>query len=134
MQPHVWSERLELGHEPLDGEHHLQVALVGALADALEQGRPAAAKRLAEQLAGYTEAHFRGEQLLMETSGYAHLAEHQEEHRSLLAHIAEIRYLLGGGEYDLALPMSLDLLTGLGSHITASDRRFAEETDLRRAG
>lgn len=133
MQPHVWSDRLELGHEPLDGEHHLQMALVGALADALEQGRPAAAKRVAEQLAGYTDAHFRGEQLLMEARAYRHLPEHVEEHRALLAHIAEIRYLLDGGEYDLALPMSLDLLTGLGSHIAASDRRFADESDLRRA-
>jgi hemerythrin len=135
MRSHAWNDRLNLGREPLDAEHHLQVAMVSALAEAIEQGRPWMAKRLAEQLAGYTAAHFTSEQLLMETTGYAKRDEHGQEHRSLLTHIDEIRYLLGGGEYELALPMSLDLLTGLGSHIAASDRAFAEhaEATTRRA-
>ncbi len=132
MPQHVWSERLELHDESLDGEHHLQMSLISAVAEALEQGRPATAKRLLDQLAGYSAAHFNGEQLLMETSGYEHLGEHCEEHRSILAHIDEIRGLLGGGELDLALPMSLDLLHGLGSHIAASDRRFANHAASRR--
>ena len=40
---HAWNEQLDLGHEAMDNEHHLQVALVSAVADAIEQGRPAAA-------------------------------------------------------------------------------------------
>ena len=44
---HAWNEHLDLGHEAMDHEHHLQVALVSAVADAIEQGRPAVARRLA---------------------------------------------------------------------------------------
>jgi hemerythrin len=129
---HAWSERLELGIEPLDGEHHLQIALVTALAEALEQGRPSTAHRVADQLAEYSASHFTSEQLLMEATGYPQLADHLEEHRALLAHLDEIRYLLRGAEYDLALPMALDLSSGLASHIAASDRRFTEHAEQRR--
>ncbi len=122
---HVWNEKLDLGCS-LDGEHHLQVAMTGALAEAIEQRRPVVAQRIAEQLAQYTAAHFDGEQILMEASGYGDLGEHRDEHRAMLVHIQEIRDLLRSGEYDLALPMALDLLAGLGSHIASSDRRFAE--------
>jgi hemerythrin len=62
----------------------------------------------------------------MEAGGYRLLPAHRQEHQAILAEIQEIRYLFDRAEYDLAAPMALDLLTGLGSHIAASDRRFAE--------
>jgi hemerythrin len=125
-ETHVWNERLDLGHEALDREHHLQLALVSALADALERGRPRVARRVAEQLAGYSSAHFAGEELLMESVAYRHLASHRQEHRDLLAQIAETQQLVTAGERDLAIMMALDLRAELGSHMSASDRRFAE--------
>jgi len=125
-ETHVWNKRLELGHEALDREHHLQLALVSALADALERGRPRVARRVVEQLAGYSAAHFAGEELLMESAGYRHLASHRQEHRDLLAQIAETQQLVTAGERDLAVMMALDLRAELGSHMSASDRRFAE--------
>ncbi len=127
---HPWNEKLDLGHEPIDREHHLQIALVSALADAIERGRPWLARRLADQLAGYTAAHFRGEELLMEATDYRPLGAHRDEHRELLAHIDEVRSLLTGGEHDLALPMALDLRSALGGHIAASDRQFGEHEGL----
>jgi hemerythrin len=124
---HVWNDKLDTGDPTLDHEHHLQIALVSALAEAIEQGRPWMARRLVDQLAGYSAAHFTSEELLMEAAHYQRLATHREEHRELLAHIDEIRSLLGGGEADLALPMALDLRSGLGAHIAASDKRFVEK-------
>jgi hemerythrin len=125
-ETHPWNEKLDLGHEPIDHEHHLQIALVGALADAIERGRPWLARRLVDQLSAYTAAHFRGEELLMETTGYRLLGAHREEHRELLAQIDEVRSLLTCGEYDLALPMTLDVRSALCGHVATSDRRFGE--------
>ena len=34
QEAHVWSKRLDLAHDELDGEHHLQIAMIGALAEA----------------------------------------------------------------------------------------------------
>jgi hemerythrin len=128
-ETHAWSARLTLGHDALDREHHLQVALVTGLADAIERGRPRLASRLIDQLAGYSKAHFAGEELLMELAGYRQLDAHRQEHRAMLSEIEEIRYLQDRGEYLLAAPMVLDLLNGLASHIAASDRRFAEHAE-----
>ncbi len=127
-ETHVWSEKLELGDDDLDREHHLQIALVSGLTDALERGRPVVARRILEQLAGYTRVHFEGEELLMELARYRQLDAHRQEHQAILSHIEEIRFLNHKGEYDLAVPMAIDLLSGLASHISASDRRFTEST------
>jgi hemerythrin len=132
QEAHVWNDRLDLGNTVLDGQHHLQVAMIGALAEAIEQRRPWLARRLGEQLAAYSAAHFAGEQLVIETSEYPGAAHHHEEHQVILNHIGEVRDLLQGGEFDLALPMALDLLTGIGAHISSSDRAFAQHADERR--
>ncbi len=128
-ETHVWSDKLELGNGDLDREHHLQMALASGLVDAFERGRPLVARRLIAQLAGYTKAHFAGEDLLMELAGYGQLEAHRREHQAILSHIDEIRYLQERGEYDLALPMAVDLLSGLASHISASDRAFAKSAE-----
>jgi hemerythrin len=128
-ETHVWSQKLDLGLEALDREHHLQVALVSSLADAMEQRRPRLARRLLEQLAGYSKSHFSGEELLMQLAGYQLVGRHRQEHQAMLSEIEEIRYLHERGEYDLAVPMVMDLLNGLAAHIFASDRRFTEYSE-----
>jgi hemerythrin len=106
--------------------------MVSALADALEQGRPWMARQLSDQLAGYSNAHFAGEELLMQAAGYDHLPVHSEEHKALLAAVDEIRTLLAGGERELALAMALEWRAALAGHMAASDRRFAQfETSAR---
>jgi hemerythrin len=128
-ETHVWSQKLNLGLDPLDREHHLQVALASSLADAMEQGRPRLARRLLEQLAGYSQSHFAGEELLMQVTGYQFVGRHRQEHQAMLSEIEEIRYLHERAEYDLAVAMVVDLLNGLASHISASDRRFTEYSE-----
>ena len=87
---HPWNPRLDVGVEPIDHEHHTQIALLSAFTDALEQGRPTLARRLGEELVNYSRAHFRGEELLMETKHYGAAAEHAAEHVTLLSRIAEV--------------------------------------------
>jgi len=126
MEPsQIWDDDLGVGDEELDREHHLQLTLVGALANALQQGRPGVARRVAEQLHGYSAAHFAGEELLMEAACYAPLPSHRQEHQNLLAHMAEMRALVTSGERELATVMALDLRAELGAHMVASDRPFA---------
>ncbi|HET9599668.1 MAG TPA: hemerythrin family protein [Anaeromyxobacteraceae bacterium] len=133
QETHAWNTRLDVGDEALDREHHLQIALVSALADALEQGRPWVARQVSEQLAGFTAAHFAGEEMLMDAAAYDLRQAHAEEHRALSTAITEIRTLLGNEERDLALAMTLDLRTTLAGHMAASDRRFADHENAQRA-
>jgi hemerythrin len=133
-ETHAWSQKLNLGNAALDREHHLQIALASSLVDAMERGRPLLARRLLEQLDGYSRAHFAGEELLMDLAGYRLLGTHRQEHQAVLSQLEDIRYLHERGEYDLAVPMVLDLVSGLASHISVSDRRFAEESGWTSAG
>jgi hemerythrin len=123
-ETHTWNERLDLGHEAMDHEHHLQVGLVSAFIDAVEQRRPAMARRLAEQLVAYSVVHFGSEELLMETSGFAGLAGHAGEHAEFLE---QMRALAGdferGGE-DAAVANAIDLRAALAAHMNDADRRL----------
>ncbi len=128
VEAHVWNERLDLAHEAMDHEHHLQIALVTGFADALEQGRPWLARRLASQLLTYSSAHFGGEELLMEVGNYAARDAHAAEHAEFISHIRELQRALEEGDEPVALEAALDLRQALASHINDADRRLAEAT------
>ena len=123
---HAWNEQLELGHEAMDHEHHLQVALIDALAEAIEKGRPAVARRLTTYLLAFSGMHFGGEEMLMSASGYPELAQHSDEHRLLSQAMREVEGALERDERELALAFAVDLRAGLAGHIAGSDRRLAD--------
>lgn len=122
IESHPWNERLDLAHEAMDHEHHLQIALVSGFVDAVEQSRPWLARRLAAQLARYSDAHFTSEELLMEASAYADLERHAEEHAELLRRIRELEGIAGE---ETALATALDLRAALAAHVNGADRKLA---------
>lgn len=123
---HAWNEQLDLGNEALDHEHHLQIAIVIALADAIEQGRPGVARRLAGELVAYSGVHFGGEELLMNASAYPERQRHREEHRMLAQAMEEVEGALERDELELALAFALDVRAGLAGHIAGSDQALAD--------
>ena len=128
IEAHAWNERLDLSHEAMDHEHHLQIALVTGFADAVEQRRPWLARRLAEQLLTYSTAHFGGEELLMEAAGYAAREAHAGEHAEFIAHIRQIQRALDEGDEEVAFEAALDLGQALAAHMDDADRKLAEAT------
>jgi hemerythrin len=133
VEAHAWNERLELDHEAMDHEHHLQIALVTGFVDAIEQGRPWLARRLAGQLLNYSSAHFGGEELLMEVEGYADRDAHAAEHAEFISHIRQIQRTLEEGDESVALEAALDLGQALAAHMNDADRRLAEASRALRA-
>jgi hemerythrin len=123
---HAWNQHLDLGNQAMDQEHHLQIALVSAVADAIEQGRPAEARRLAAQLVAYSGMHFGSEELLMSASAYPDRRRHGDEHRMLTQAMQEVEGALERDERELALAFALDLRAGLAGHIVGADHRLAD--------
>ncbi len=128
VEAHAWNEGLDLSHEAMDHEHHLQIALVTGFADAIEQRRPWLARRLLDQLLTYSTAHFGGEELLMEAANYAERAAHTGEHVEFVAHIRQIQRALEEGDEDVALEAALDLRQALAAHMTDADRKLVQAT------
>ncbi len=128
IEAHAWNERLDLAHEAMDHEHHLQIALVTGFADALEKGRPWLARRVAAQLLTYSAAHFAGEELLMEAAAYAEREAHAGEHAEFVSHIRQIQRALDEGDTEVALEAALDLRQALAAHMDDADRKLAAVT------
>jgi hemerythrin len=126
VETHPWNEKLDLAHEAMDHEHHLQIALVSGFADALEQGRPWLARRLVGQLLTYSSAHFGGEELLMEAANYPAREDHASQHAEFMSHIRQIQRALEEGDDPVALEAALDLRAALAAHMDDADRRLAE--------
>jgi hemerythrin len=110
----------------MDHEHHLQVALISAFVDALEQRRPALARKLADQILTYSTAHFGGEELLMEAMSYPDREGHAGQHAEFVAHIRQIQRAYDEGDEGVALEAALDLRQALAMHMNDADRRLAE--------
>jgi hemerythrin-like metal-binding protein len=85
------------------------------------------ARRLGEELASYSRAHFRGEEVLMEAKEYSGAAEHAAEHQTLISRIAEIDAAREAGQIELALSLALDFRTSLAAHMNDADRRVIED-------
>jgi hemerythrin len=128
VEAHAWNEGLDLSHEAMDHEHHLQIALVSGFADALEQRRPWLARRVVAQLLTYSTAHFDGEELLMEAASYPERDAHSGQHQEFLAHIRQIERALDEGDEAVALEAALDLREALAAHMNDADRRLAAAT------
>jgi hemerythrin len=131
VEAHPWNEGLDLSHEAMDHEHHLQIALVTAFVDAVEQRRPWLARRLGDQLLTYSSAHFGGEELLMEAANYDGREGHAGEHAEFMAHIRQIQRAYEEGDEAVALEAALDLRQALAMHMNDADRRLAEASRRR---
>jgi hemerythrin len=125
-EAHAWNSNLDVGHEAMDHEHHLQIGLLSAFVDAVDQRRPWMARRLADQLLQYTVVHFGSEELLMEGVSYPERERHAGEHTTFLETIREVQRAYSAGEEDLAAATAVELRAALGAHMNDADRRLAE--------
>ena len=125
-EAHAWNSNLDVGHEAMDHEHHLQIALLSACVDAVDPRRPGMARRLADHLLHYSVVHFGSEELLMEGAAYPARDRHAGEHASFVETIREVQRAYAAGEEDLAAATAVELRAALGSHMNEADRRLAE--------
>ena len=125
MAGHPWGDWLEVGDAALDDDHHLQMRLVSALIDALEEGRPWLAHRLAAHLRDGSTVHFGEEEQRMRRTSDPERLEHRKEHDSLLARLEEIIGFVDGDDAAPAIAASMDFRSALAGHIASSDRRLA---------
>ena len=117
---------LVTGSEPMDGEHRLQVGLLGALGDAVAAGRPAdAVDEVFDRLLEFTKVHFASEELLMRLYAYDGYAAHVLEHEAALERIEDIRDQYRTGKTDLTLAMVEALGRWIATHTRRADRTLA---------
>lgn len=122
---HAWSDWLEIGDAELDNDHHLQMRLVTSLVDAVEEGRPWLANRLARHLRDASAEHFEEEERRMRRDRDPEQPAHRRDHDALLALMDELIAEVEGGDAARAVAAALDLRSTLAAHIGTWDRRLA---------
>ena len=115
--------------EAMDHDHHLQIGLVSAFVNAVEQGRPWMARRLADQLLSYSVVHFGSEEPSWRRAPSPSVTP-TREHGAFLDQMRELQRAFASGEEELAATAALDLRTGLAAHMNAADRRLASHVSL----
>ena len=125
LEGHSWSDWLEVGDGDLDNDHHLQMRLVSSLIDAIEEGRPWLAHRLADHLRSASSVHFSSEEDRMRASAYPDRLAHRREHDALVERMDELVELVDGEDPAPAFAAAIDFRSALANHIGTSDRRLA---------
>ncbi|HUK66095.1 MAG TPA: bacteriohemerythrin [Anaeromyxobacteraceae bacterium] len=126
MAPLRFEEGLHTGVDSMDAEHRLQVSLVNALEELVEQGSDAAqVQRTLSQLVDFTSVHFLSEELMMRLYAYPQLEAHKLEHERLTERVGELKVRIGSGERQTALDTVSGLHTWLVEHVRTLDQAFA---------
>ncbi|MFO1434269.1 MAG: bacteriohemerythrin [Candidatus Competibacteraceae bacterium] len=106
----------------LNSEHEVQVELINALRQAVEQGQKGAVvDEILDQLIAYTNAHFMSEQLLMRLYAYPFYESHTQEHDRLIEQVQNLQEHYRAGDMTMTLQASSALREWLLDHIKGLD-------------
>ena len=136
MEPKsAWEKEQTLGVATVDSEHQLQRRLVAVLRDAVESRRePVVISEILRRVEDTSNVHFLSEELLMRLDAYDHYGMHVEEHRKLLAELADLRARYEADQSTDLRPSIGWIEEWLSNHITGMDRRFTDSMLRNKAG
>ena len=116
---------VSVGEKQMDAEHAVQLQLLNAVAQAIEEGRSVAtAELLFQQFLDYSDAHFVSEQIIMRFHGYPGYDLHIQEHDRLMNQARQIQEGIITGKRPVNLELVRELREWLLGHMTGEDEAF----------
>ncbi len=111
----------------IDNEHRIQIGLLNALYDAVNDKKPASeVNQILNQLTTYSELHFMSEELLMRMYAYPDYDDHVHDHEAMTEFLNDIMKTVTAGQDSLALKTASDMRQFLVSHISTRDEALSE--------
>lgn len=111
----------------IDNEHRVQLGMLKALCDAVEEGEPAAKiHEILNQLTAYSELHFTSEELLMRLYAYPDYDDHVLDHASMTERLNQIMRRYAAGQESMALQTANEMREFLLGHINSRDEALTE--------
>jgi hemerythrin len=133
--PILWTPKLAVGVEQIDEEHKQLFDRVNELLEAMQQGK---AREQMQPLLGflsdYVDAHFGGEQRLMQKHRYPAAAEHLSQHAFFVSEFTSLATEVhkSGPTALLTIKLNKLLCDWLREHVSSTDKKLGEF--LRAAG
>ena len=125
-----FDESLVTGNEMIDGQHKELIQKINDLLDSCEEnGGKAAAVRMLNFLADYTEFHFQAEEKLQEEIAYPGIEEHKKKHEEFIRTVEELHEMLEeeeGPSEAFVEQVNKNVIEWLYGHIKSFDRSVAE--------
>ena len=108
-------------------EHRVQLGMLKALCDAVEEGEPAARiHEILNQLTAYSELHFMSEELLMRMYAYPDYDDHVLDHEDMTQRLNQIMQRYAAGQDSMALQTANEMREFLLGHINSRDQALTE--------
>ncbi|WP_146002686.1 bacteriohemerythrin [Telmatospirillum siberiense] len=114
-------------HTEMDAEHKVQIGLIQALEQSLQQGRGRSdISSILNQLVEYTNIHFMSEQLLMRLHAYPDIGGHEMEHDHLIEQLRKVEDGFVAGDSEMTASEITMLKRLVVDHIKTHDQTFAK--------
>jgi hemerythrin len=111
----------------IDNEHRIQLGMLKALCNAVEEGEPAAKiHEILNQLTAYSELHFMSEELLMRMYAYPDYDDHVLDHEAMTERLNQIMRRYAAGQDSIALQTANEMREFLLGHINSRDQALTE--------
>jgi len=112
----------------IDDQHKKLIEIANLLSDSMGAGKGKdVLDKIFTELVAYTQYHFSTEEKLMTRIGYSASAKHKDEHKALVAAVADLKKKHDKGEDVLTAQVMTFLRDWLTKHILNSDKAFGRE-------
>ncbi|MCW8884590.1 MAG: hemerythrin family protein [Motiliproteus sp.] len=118
-----WDCKFALGHKKIDFEHQIFLELLKSVSDLPADSEKI--PRTLQEVEKYAEFHFLSEENLMIDINYSRLAEHEQEHKRLLAALQDNVHKLNDGVINLEDVIEF-LFEWFALHTTRCDAELAK--------
>lgn len=124
----VWNQSLETGIASIDNQHKELIKRINDFLDAcMKQKGKEEINAVLNFLGDYTVQHFRDEEAMHNSSGYAKAAAHKFQHDKFIMDFKALRQLFDreGPSLGVTLTTNKTVVDWLINHINGSDKEFA---------
>ncbi len=117
-----WQDSLMIGVASVDSDHQVLVSLLNQLAETREEGQARdVVGSVLNVMIEYAVDHFDHEEGAMASCGHPGLAEHQQQHRRMIARLQNFRQQYEDGRHTAVDELLQFLKNWLVEHIIAED-------------
>ena len=111
----------------IDNEHRIQIGLLNALYDAVNNKKPVSEiNQILNQLTTYSELHFMSEELLMRMYAYPDYDDHVQDHETMTDHLNQIKHSYTSDQAKMAIETANNMKKFLLAHISSRDQAFSD--------
>ena len=121
-----WYNKYSIGNEEIDNQHKKLFEIFNNMFDTCVSGdKNKLSDAVVDDLADYSEYHFKTEEQYMRDVGYDEIDSHIKEHNTFRQKVLELKHNKHMGEHELCHELLLYLSKWLMHHVMEEDKKLS---------